>query len=225
MKLYTPNKHIVAEIDGKFYVLDTGLPFSFSYTGDKSIRIEGKEHSLSPAGVFPKSMADSLTGMDISGFIGMNIISDTGLSIDFEQERLEFKVSEEIGTTFDLPFSLWNGRYIETKVISIGTKLASVIIDTGACISYLSERYISGLKMTEETYRDENPQCGVIEGNFFLGEISFDGDEKGMYTHPVKVGKLHPAFNGYGVDAFLGLRTLSGKAVVFDFEHFRIGIR
>ena len=37
MKLYTPNNHIVAEIDGKFYVLDTGLPFSFSYTGDKCI--------------------------------------------------------------------------------------------------------------------------------------------------------------------------------------------
>ena len=94
MKLYIPNNHIVTEIDGKFYIVDTGSPISFSFTGDEFIRIEGDEFVFSDLVACPKEMVDRLTGMDISGFIGMDIISNTSLSIDFEQERLEFKVSD-----------------------------------------------------------------------------------------------------------------------------------
>ena len=225
MKLYTPNNHIVVEIADHFYLVDTGSPVSFTYLADRSIRLDGAEYMLSQMPICPKEMADRLTGMDISGFIGMDIIAENGLSIDYEQGRLEFKVTEEIGTSFTMPVSSFAKMFICMDTISIGDKMGLTIIDTGACISYLSREHLSGLVETDEDYHDDNPASGAIEGHFFLGEISFDGDVEGRYTHAVKVGELPAVFEMIGADAVIGPHTLSDKAVVIDLENSRIGIR
>lgn len=47
MKLYTPNNHIVVEIDGELYIVDTGSPLSFGFKNQKIINIEGKSYTMS----------------------------------------------------------------------------------------------------------------------------------------------------------------------------------
>ena len=85
------NNHYIINIEGNNYLLDTGSPVSFSLKqGLNSVVINQRRCSL-PYNVMNLDIEATreLVGMDIDGFIGMDIIRQTSLTI-YKDGRIEF---------------------------------------------------------------------------------------------------------------------------------------
>ena len=228
MKLFMFNNHPVVQIDGQYFIIDTGSPFSFKFDGTREMQICGQSFTLS-APHCTKRDVDTLTGADISGLIGMNVISKTGLTIDLKNGILEFSSNDQIdpGKTsavlsFEL-FELLGAKYIITNDISSDVPLNHVIIDTGAPISYVSSRLLPMLTPTGEHYEDLSPEFGgVLQGEYYNCNLFLNGFRT---ARPVKVGTMPGMLDLFGMfDAILGISSLTDDKIVFDFDRKEIRI-
>lgn len=220
MKLIISNGHIIADVANKKYIVDTGSPISFSYDGISSLETDNDAFSFSSSDLCPKETADQLTGIGISGFIGMDNIRRTGLSIDIENMELEFSNSlgnVDQGDYLPLSFDLFMGQYIVTNDIHLGRKLQNVIIDTGAPISYVSSKLASLFEKSGEMYEDISPNFGVLRGEFLKGELRFAAFAEAK-PRMIKVGLMPNELDAFGIfEAILGVTALTNKKIVFDF--------
>ena len=190
MLLSTPNDHIVVNIAEKHYLIDTGSPISFNYDGIKSLKAADKTLVFWHEPLCDKNELDALTGISISGIIGMDIIKQTGLAIDLENKLIDFSSSPDSFNIDDyvrLSFSLFMGQYIVTNDIFLGSQLKNVIIDTGAYISYISAKLESLFEGTGEAYEDFSPEFGALKGEDMFGLF----------------------------DAVLGVKALTDKGIIF----------
>ena len=90
MKLFMCNGHPVARLGGEYYIVDTGSPVSFHYADPQALEVAGQGYLLCASPFCDKETADALTGIDVGGFIGMDILQKSGLTIDLENSELEF---------------------------------------------------------------------------------------------------------------------------------------
>ena len=216
MKLLTPNNHIVAVIDNINFLIDTGSPLSFSFDNTKTITINNTDYTLKVTNICPKFIADGLTGIDIGGFIGMDIIRKYGITMDFENSEITFSAIPK-DNLCAVPIQIFMNSYITTNQISINkTPLQNVIIDTGAYIPNISSRFANSLTKTGEYYMDNSPTFGNLSGELLSGYLSVnDTDET-----PVKFGTMPNMLDAYGMfDAFVGVLHISKKYFVIDFEN------
>ena len=224
MELYNFNHHPVIQIDGEYYIIDTGSPNSFKFDGTRSMRLCGQSFYLITT-PYKKEDFDSLTGSDISGLIGTNVFSRTGLSIDLENRTLEFSSDDQIApgeSVATLSFDFYDGQYVTTNDICLANPLKNAIIDTGAPISYISQRFLSELTPTGELYEDFSPIFGDIRGEYYDCNFFLKGSQT---ARPLKVGTdLQMLNDSYEYDAVLGISALTDKKIVFDFEHRKIHV-
>ncbi len=224
MDLYLVKDHFVVRLSGKYYIVDTGSPCSFSYDGPGEIGIGGRSFRISaaPANVH-KSMLDELTGGDVNGLIGTDILGKTGLTVDRATGSLDFTAPEgEPGDGHTLiSFEYSNGLLVTDDLI-LGRPLKNAIIDTGAVISYAAPGPAALLERTGEPYRDLSPTWRGLEGEYLSGELILPGRQEGRR---VKVGLMPRALEVLGIyDAIIGPRDLSDGRIVFDFIRQEIRI-
>ena len=228
MKLINSNGYVVTEIDSNLYVVDTGSPVSFNYNGLSRITINGEDYAFSSLIVCTKEQVDRITGVDIAGFIGSDILQRTDLTIDYEKKELLFGIEENAGSSpslYSMPFEFDPGNYIVTdNIILNGKHLEKALIDTGAPISYVSQNVAELLKMTGEHYEDHGVMLGDLSGEYRKGILKFNSMAASMYAIPVKVGVMNENLNALHFDAVIGSNLLSEKLVFFDFNKRRIGI-
>ena len=74
MKLVKSNGYVIAEIERNLFVVDTGSPVSFNYIGLERLTIDGRSYTIDAPVLCPKEKADSITGVNLAGFIGMDIL-------------------------------------------------------------------------------------------------------------------------------------------------------
>ena len=126
------NNHYIVNIDGYNFLIDTGSPFSFWISSlNKELTINEKKYYLhNRPSNFDVQSTFNLVGVQLDGFIGMDIISNTGLTIH-KDEMMEFKIQEIEGKPIQMSTS-W------PLYVQIGSNLMSgkFIIDTGAKYGY-----------------------------------------------------------------------------------------
>lgn len=220
MKLYLRNNHIVVNLDGDYYIVDTGSPISFNYRAQPEIEIYGYGFPFNSMIGCSKEIADSLTEMDISGFIGLDILRKTDLSISFTDGSIFFNLAfldDPHAEYTCIPFEYFRNTYIVTSSLFLGSPLNNAIIDSGARISYLSPRILPLLECTNEGYIDNSPEYGVLEGHYYCGKLKSTVTNSRL-DRRVKVGQLPPVLDVFGLfDAIIGITDLTDGRIIFDF--------
>ena len=228
MKLKLSKGYVIAEIDGKNFVVDTGATISFGYGRNGAVAINGAEYGLSPIVPRLKSTLDSITGVDVAGLIGTDILGKTNLTIDYENGELLFSLKKETAPCIDfytIPFSLDCGQCVTDNIMINGINLKNAVIDTGAPISYVSVMVARDLEFTGKRYYDSSPIFGYINGEYRRGELTFGSMAAFLYRFPVEVGVMPDALDRMAkFDAVIGPGLLSQKLVEFDFENNFIGV-
>jgi hypothetical protein len=221
MQLFLCNNHPVVNLGGGNFIVDTGSPCSFHYDGPLALEIGGQGFLLGSRGICDKEMADALTGTDIAGFIGMEILQKTGLTIDLERGTLDFACvpDEDASAVYaELAIDLFEGVYVVTDDLYLSRRLNQVIVDTGARIPYITERLAGRLEETGEPYEDDSPQFGPLWGDLLRGNLMFGAADRDV-VRSVKFGLMPEMLDLSGLfDGIVGIKELTDKRLVFDFE-------
>ena len=219
MKLYTPNNHVVVELNDRYYVIDTGSPYSFDFYGQRAICIEGKTYVLETP-LCGKEIPDRLTGMDIAGFIGLDILSKTGFTINYKTDDFMFSVDDSTNPSYiydEITFRC--EPYIFTDDLMVNQhSIRNAIIDTGAGVSYLSNEYLSELFKSNEKFEDESPMLGSITGLFYEGNLAVKNKPSDPFVRKAKFGRKPDAEVLSNFGAFIGPSLLTDNCVSFDFR-------
>ena len=174
----------------------------------------------------PKEALDRLTGCDIAGILGLDILKQSGLTADLKQGRLELccRTEDMPADRAELGFSLYMGAYIVTDDVALaqGGRLRKAILDTGAPVPYLSGRRSGALEETGERYHDLSPSFGELSGCFRRGELILPTGT-GQRGRSVKFGQMPALLDNFGIfDAILGVSALTDRQIAFDFVNGRV---
>lgn len=203
-KLINSNNHILVNIDNNIYVIDTGSPFSIFYDVD-SILIDDKEYKGKNQSI-NRTDVEKLVGTTVNGVIGLDILSETGITVNFKENIITFDVEEGHLCYFLKKDEHTDWYYTKDCVIN-NTILDKTIIDSGACISYVNKKHLEPSQKINETYNDYSPIVGNISGNYY--EVSIDKVTlgSGNYHHTIKVGEMPNSVEEFtkGADAIVGL--------------------
>lgn len=219
MKCLFPNNHVVVVINDKNYLVDLGSPVSFSYAPEREIEVEGRRFSLmSP--MAPKEMVDRLTGIDIQGLIGMDVMKGTNLTINREEGTVTFGIEKEDGA----PYIKINSKgilgvpYVAAENVTVnGSETDAVILDTGAWMPYVHPEHLREEDNTGIKFHDENPQAGDIAGTLYNVTIGAEA-EVGSVEIRLQAGEMPWIFAGNGFDAIINPMSFSDRYIAFDFE-------
>ena len=167
------NNHYIVNVDGDKYLIDTGSPFSFWVSRPiKEITIDGNNYPLhgKPANL-DLNETRNLVGVEVDGFIGLDIILKTGLTI-YKNGTIEFAVKEIGGTE-----TMMATRPCLMAAVNCNLMFGRFIIDTGAKYGY-------GIKsvFTEQkpfgTVKDYNPMLGHLESDIYHLDIDVGSQSK-----------------------------------------------
>ena len=228
MNFIKSNDHILVEFEDGYYVVDTGSPFSFNFYGANWVVINGNEFCISSTipPLVNQNAIEELVGVPVVGFIGMDILKHTNLTVDFENEEILFGVPEAEDKHGYCIVTLKEmlGEIVYTEDLMIGGKRVKAIIDTGAIYSYVAGSFANVFEITAETLVDYNPEVGEIKSDIYKGRLSIYNSPIG-YEVDVKVGIMPPVFELLGMDAIVGINVLSEKCIFFDFSENILGIK
>ena len=169
------NNHYIINIEGKNYLLDTGSPVSFSLKpGLNSVTINQKRYPLG-YNVMGLSIAATrgLVGMDVDGFIGMDIIRETSITI-YKDGRIEFNARSEQGHTLNMLADDYG--LIKLKALCDNYVFA-YLVDTGARYGYGAEVLFRN-KKSYGHIRDYNPRLGHFESDIYHLYVDFGPFQK-----------------------------------------------
>lgn len=168
------NNHIVTTIDNKNYLIDTGSYKSFwTYSPIKEVIIDDKPYKLTnKPELLDLDEMEKLVGTKIDGFIGMDILFKTSLTIRKHTEssgELLFSAEEVDGKSVTIyPFAH------PTIDVMCNNQKGRLVIDTGARYGYL---------IKEELIKGQEPAFYVEDYNPFLGEMV-----SGVYRVNINIG-------------------------------------
>ena len=221
MKLFMCNGHPVVRLGGGYFIVDTGSPCSFCYDGMRALEICGQGFLLSGRPHCDKELADVLTGTDIAGFIGMEILQQTGLTIDLERGTLDFACVPDPDLSAEhavLSFDLFDDAFLVTNDLFLRRRLNNVIIDTGARIPYLTARLAGLLERTGEPYLDLSPLFGTLSGEYVRGDLVFSAEHRDV-TRSIKAGLMPELLDQSALfDGIVGVSAFTDRRIVFDFK-------
>ena len=109
-----------------------------------------------------------LVGMDVDGFIGMDINRQTSLTI-YKDGRIEFKALPEQG--YELDMLAGSMGLIKLKVQS-NDYVSTYLVDTGARYAYGVEGLFRGSKPFGHV-RDYNPRLGHFKSDIYHVDVNF----------------------------------------------------
>lgn len=181
------NNHYIVDIDGQHFLIDTGSPFSFWVsTPIKEITINDDKYPLQNR---PTNLDINETynviGTQVDGFIGMDIISKTSLTIYYGRPKgiIEFA---EVPDWIISGLIKRNYKYTEVPMttswplmVQVGSNLMTgkFVIDTGAKYGY----GVSGLFYKQTAFDhvgDYNPSLGHLDSDIYHLDIIIGGQTK-----------------------------------------------
>jgi len=222
------NGHCILCIEGRNWLLDTGSPNTFAF--DRSIReinIDGKDYVLNGNPGYTQSVVEQVTGCQIFGMIGNDILKKTSFTI-FANGKFEFNVAE----SNEAPISISTINYVIIDNILLEGKMIKALFDTGAYINYLMPNKCSYNDL-HRTFTDHdrfgkliasNGVSTMIKAGELLCEVSF-----GI---PVSNASLSmQAMMHCRVDAIIGLynyhfdKPLFSEYLVVDYKNNKMYIK
>lgn len=218
------NNHYIINIDGNNYLLDTGSPQSFSLKPSlTSVVINGMRFSLGPKPIgLSLSLTKSLVGMEVDGFIGMDIIRQTSLTI-YKDGIIEFSAISEKGTKLDLlKGTIFGGLRVK---MSCNGVVGAYFIDTGAKYGYANEYIFKNnktIKPFDHVY-DYNPRIGSFDSDIYRFKVDF-----GPIQKEIELGDSEPVRNDLEMmkSSIVGnITPLFDEVCVIDTQNYVLTIR
>ena len=207
------NNHYIINIEGYRYLLDTGSPDSFRINPDcDEVIIDGVAWSLNR---LPHNLdvdkVKKLVGTDVDGFIGLDIVKRTSLTI-YKNGLIDFNVNDVDGMVVRL-----NTHFFLTLWASNGPITGEYIIDTGAKYGYGDRDIFNGLFPFNHV-KDYNPILGNLESDIYHVTIDIDGLER-----EVDVCDNDKVMSTLPITFMIGnITTLFDEACVFDIKNNRL---
>lgn len=224
MKFILKNHHILIELEHNIYLVNTGSLLSFSYKNVGHVQIGKNEYLLSHNYLIAKNVLDMLCECDISGVIGLDIIKNTGLTLDYQKEELEFKVNKKLKNKIPMEAQEREKAVINHAIIVNDRVLTHTIIDTGAWVSYVAGRFLNEKDKTSRSYIDISPTIGRVSGFYYKTPVEIQGVKGSKEMKIVDLGVLHPRMELQGYDGILSPDVLSNE-VSLDYENKIILLR
>ena len=170
------NGHYVVEIDNKKYVLDTGSKDSFwMKTRRDTILIDGVSYPLASNKLSPVQEMETMrfVGCDLDGFIGLDIIEKTSLTI-YKDGNIAFK-STDIDSK--------KTKFIDNndEYLIVESNQGRFLIDTGAKYGYCVKSILS-CEIPLSRVHDYNPILGHLYSDLYLKRISIADVGNDMYV-------------------------------------------
>ena len=203
--------HVLIDNGEGWVLVDTGSPLSFHESGRLLLCGEYTNVPTSLMGVDADYISEK-TGERVRGLVGMDFIGRYGVKIDIPGGKLSFgcptdglmRVPSDIGLM---------GGYVTIKM-HLNGRLATVILDTGAPISYVAPSFTQGLPI-EDTVTDFNP---FVAGETFVTHLfkfpaSFAGQEFTMRAGHLP-STMQVMLMMLGADGVVGLEILSRFPIV-----------
>jgi len=139
--------HIIAKVNNNNFLVDTGSIKSFGSI--QSMQFCGTEYYLNPnfMGVDVHTLTQ-LTGIEIDGLLGIDILHEYEYILDLEGNQMTLFTSECQLNGIVVPFN----TFMEIPIIEaqIGRNNVTMLIDTGAHISYLDRIITKSITPTGE---------------------------------------------------------------------------
>lgn len=214
------NGYIIINQDNNNYLLDTGWPNSFMFERDvRFIDNNGNSHNIlvnnDNRGV-KESISMAIRDINIDGFIGMDIVSKTGLIINYENKQIFFNTIEGSCVACKINDELHTNDIIYNNI----NRRTTTYLDTGAPIGYLDDEII-GERKTSSRYVD---YCagGRLEGNYYSVDFKINNEQN---THKTcKFGKKQFPGQLLENDAVINLKEVlnKGQTLAINFRTKKI---
>ena len=213
------NNHYIINIEGNNYLLDTGSPVSFSLKpGLNSVTINERRYPLgyNVMGLDIAATRD-LVGMDVDGFIGMDIVHQTSLTI-YNDGRIEFRALPEEGHRLNMLMSFGLIKIQAT----CNNLVAPYLVDTGARYAYGIEGLFRGNQPFGHI-KDYNPRLGHFDSDIYHLSVDF-----GPIQKIVDIADSSLVRNDLAMTASLivgNITDLFDEVCVIDMSHRAITLR
>jgi hypothetical protein len=194
--------HLLVEVEGHRYLLDTGSPWSL---GSAPVSLAGREFPMRPSDLMGNTAASlaELVGTPFDGLLGTDVLAELDLEISLRDGTIA--VSEAFVAMPDgLPVKSVHG--VPLVECGVGGEMVWMFVDTGAPLSYLAEDRLL-----------EAPEVGEVEDfHPLLGRYSVPTHavELGAWGHvlSIRVGQmpllLDAALRLAGAEGILGTEIL-----------------
>ena len=165
--------YVIIQIAGKRYLLDTGSPISFWIANPQaSLAIDGIEYPLHPTPAnYDVKQAEKTIGAKVDGFVGLDIIKKTSLTIYKNAQRVAFEACAEEGEEIPLGetrgFLSVQGSCLEHR--------GTILLDTGAPNAYGEERLFKGNRYIRSRWpygsvEEYSPSFGNLRSDYHYFE-------------------------------------------------------
>ncbi len=178
------NNHYVVDIDGKKFLIDTGNTYSFQVDAiPGNVVIDGRPHRLEPRTRLDteekKRKTYDLIGCPyLDGFIGIDIIKKTGLTI-YKDGWLEFVIREvPNGVKTRLGLFYYNSYFVVDA--SSNHVSGSMLVDLGATVGYGIPEVFCGEKPYCLDKYDYNPEHGKMNSPMYHQQVTIAGITRTM---------------------------------------------
>ncbi|MEW6246446.1 MAG: hypothetical protein AB1555_07030 [Nitrospirota bacterium] len=163
--------HLFLELNGEFWLLDTGAPTSFGASG--SLSLAGKRFSL--GATYLGLTASTLTrfvGVPCAGLLGADVLGCFDYIFDVAGGTLTVSTNELAHSGQTVPLSEWMGIPILTARIT--GREYRMFFDTGAQISYWQDDALAAFPAAGRV-TDFYPGIGQFQTETYQVEIALGG--------------------------------------------------
>lgn len=218
--LINNSHYLIVTDDNKKLLIDTGSPNSFClYPDGMQLDLGERRYSIEANLAMMEDInASNLLTERVHALIGMDILCNHILEFDKSRNVL-FVDAEDSHLVYEhsIPVDCFNllGFKGITLDVTINNHQATTLLDTGACISYLSSSYLDGVDVIGDVH-DYNPILGPIETTKHEVVLSM-----GDFSQNLVVAKspmlLEQTLRMLNVSVILGLDAIECDKICLDF--------
>lgn len=205
------NGHVFVELNGNWWLVDTGSPVSFG-RGD-GIRFGGQDYPIQSdlAGVDAEQISE-LVGEPCEGLVGMDVMGLCDLVFDLPGGWLEVAAEDLKIAGEEVPLEDFFGLpLVRLTVPVLGRELSPWVLDTGAQISYAKELDVADLESAGR-FTDFYPGCGRFEVQTWWVTVGL-GKRSFRLRMGVMPQMLHWMIAASGFDGVLDNTLFHGRRV------------
>jgi hypothetical protein len=198
-------------------LIDTGAPSTIHSSDSLNFCSESFSCSTNYMGLTASKISDML-GTEITTLLGIDILSDYKIFLDYQNQVIEFSKQEIDIKGTQLEISNFMG--IPIIKMTVDNKELKFFLDTGAKLSYLSDSLTNNYKSVG-TDEDFYPGVGKFQTECFEIPTVF-GDTEFVVKYGILPTLLQTTLMLGGTDGIIGFDFFNNFKVVLDLKNNRL---
>ena len=205
------NGYPIANIRGRNFLIDTGLPFTVA---DRPMLIDGKRFEVAAEvmGITASQVSSSI-GFRVDGILGANVTDEFVLKIQPDQQQLVF---DQYLDAFPLELEVENLGGMAIMQQTIAGQRVKALLTLGTRLSYVAPAMVEGLEPIGHEH-DVLGMMGELETDVYELHVSIGRD-----THGFSFGVIPPSMQHMvdmaNVQASIGSELLQHYALTLSMD-------